>query len=404
MYGLARIRCGFLSHERWRGRGVTIKTWSLPGFALGLVLVFVLVFFLAGVVLCAQGSIRTAPGIAWNVRGVWLAEGWRMPIRSGDPIVPGSLLEPGAKEAAHSITILLPDGQRILYECFTAIDCARGFRVPKLYRNPEPFAVGMLARIQAVLARQDREPKIDRAPHLASDEVVAELDANNRVVFGGLSASLSDGDYNGDLQSLSSESVRRLSVPLHKNGDSATLQLPGPGLYELIVSDSITGPRINVLLAAVRRGQGSASIKNFQDARKMMQDWDEYYQGWPIHDFQRAYLQALMIGITPPLDARTLTRASIVIRQGVTAEPEFTPRAGVFSGDTAVSLQCGTPGAVIHYTVDTSEPFESSPVYQAPVMVKGTALTIKAFSESPGRKDSAVVTGIFRIEDSSDDQ
>jgi hypothetical protein len=32
-------------------------------------------------------------------------------------------------------------------------------------------------------------------------------------------------------------------------------------------------------------------------------------------------------------------------------------------------------------------------------MVKGTGLTIKSFASTPGRKDSAVVTGIYRILD-----
>jgi hypothetical protein len=53
----------------------------------------------------------------------------------------------------------------------------------------------------------------------------------------------------------------------------------------------------------------------------------------------------------------------------------------------------------MHYTVDGSQPLDSSAVYTAPVMVKGTALTIKAFASAPGNKDSAVVTGIFRIGD-----
>ena len=35
--------------------------------------------------------------------------------------------------------------------------------------------------------------------------------------------------------------------------------------------------------------------------------------------------------------------------------------------------------------------------YRAPILVKGTALMIKAFASAPGRKDSPVVTGIFRI-------
>ena len=32
-----------------------------------------------------------------------------------------------------------------------------------------------------------------------------------------------------------------------------------------------------------------------------------------------------------------------------------------------------------------------------PISVKGTELTIKAFASVPGQKDSAVVTGIYRI-------
>jgi hypothetical protein len=44
-----------------------------------------------------------------------------------------------------------------------------------------------------------------------------------------------------------------------------------------------------------------------------------------------------------------------------------------------------------------SQPLKSSPIYGAPIMVKGTALTIKAFASAPGKKDSPVVTGIFRI-------
>jgi hypothetical protein len=53
----------------------------------------------------------------------------------------------------------------------------------------------------------------------------------------------------------------------------------------------------------------------------------------------------------------------------------------------------------MHYTVDGSQPFDNSPVYHAPIMVKGTELTIKAFAVASGEKASAVVTGIFRIQE-----
>jgi hypothetical protein len=71
----------------------------------------------------------------------------------------------------------------------------------------------------------------------------------------------------------------------------------------------------------------------------------------------------------------------------------------VFKTDTEVRLQCNTPDATIHYTVDGSQPLDGSAVYRAPIIVKGTALTIKAFATADGKKDSPVVMGIFRIGD-----
>jgi hypothetical protein len=83
--------------------------------------------------------------------------------------------------------------------------------------------------------------------------------------------------------------------------------------------------------------------------------------------------------------------------QSVAGEPKFFPQPGVFAGDMEVTLRCDAPGAVIHYTFDGSQPVATSPVYGAPISVKGTELTIKAFASVPGGKDSAVVTGIYRI-------
>jgi hypothetical protein len=54
-----------------------------------------------------------------------------------------------------------------------------------------------------------------------------------------------------------------------------------------------------------------------------------------------------------------------------------------------VRLRCDTPGAVIRYTFDGSQPLASSPVYKAPISVRGTGLTIKAFASATGKKDSA---------------
>jgi hypothetical protein len=89
--------------------------------------------------------------------------------------------------------------------------------------------------------------------------------------------------------------------------------------------------------------------------------------------------------------------AAEIHSSGVAGEPRFFPDPGVFAKDTVVTLRSDTPGAIIHYTFDGSQPQASSPVYEAPISVKGTELTIKAFASVPGGKDSAVVTGIYRI-------
>lgn len=359
--------------------------------------------WLASPALSASGaqthrSAAAKPGLAWGVRGTWYAEGDRGPILTGDPIQPGALLEPGEGELSHSITVLLPDGQQILYECFTATDCARGFRVPALIRAPEPFAAEMLARIRAALVQQRGQTAAMPAKetHIARDEAAAAPGPGNRIEIGGLAAALSDGEYSGDLRSFDARYPEQSGIALEKSGRSITLTAPGLGLFLLTISDSMKRPRIEFMVA-VAPAQGSSVIKNFQQAHALLTGWREDFFGWPTHDFQRAYLRSLMLNIRRAAGSEREMASADPPRPGVTAEPTFTPRAAMVDGDIAVTLQCATPGAVIHYTGDTSEPFETSPVYHAPIIMKEKPLTIKAFAESPGKKDSPVIVGNFRI-------
>jgi len=361
-----------------------------------------LLWILPATAVRAQRPKEAPLGVAWQVRGRWQIEGEDTPVLTGDAIPPGSLLQPTGEPANHSILIFLPDGQRILYECFLAPDCARGFRVPSLYREPDPFAVDMLARIRAVLSRRspDQESGQSQAARLPREETLAALGPENRVDIGGLAAKLPNGRYTYDLRPLDPASPRQSHVLLEKNGPTISLPLPSPGLYDLTISDQLNTQRIDVFIAAVRPEQSGNVMNSYQDGTSLMRDWNSNYQGWPIHDFQRAYLESLVLGIRP---TETGKQAAITTkkahRAGITAEPEFTPKPGLLAGDTAVSLRCDTPGATMHYTVDSSQPFDTSPVYHAPIMVKGTALTIKAFAVAPGEKESAVVTGTFWIHD-----
>jgi hypothetical protein len=361
-----------------------------------------LILTAAATIIGAQPPREAPLGVAWQVRGRWQIEGKSTPVLTGDAMSPGSLLQPAGNPANHSIMIFLPDGQRILYECFLTQDCARAFRVPGLYREPDPFAVDMLGRIRTVLSRRRLVPESGQheAPHVPRDEALVELGPGNRVDIAGLAVSLPKGRYTYDLRPFDPAYPRQFQVVLEKNSADIMLSLPSSGLYGLTISDQLNTPRIDVLIAAVKPPQFVKALKSFHDAAALIGDWNIDYQGWPIHDFQRAYLESLVLGVKP---SPTSTQAELTPGKtratGTTAEPAFHPKPGLFNGDTAVTLRCDTPGATMHYTVDGSQPFDNSPVYHAPIMVKGTELTIKAFAVAPGEKTSAVVTGIFRIQE-----
>lgn len=347
-----------------------------------------------------QQKVREKPfGIAWRVEGRWRAEIQGRMIVNGDAILPGTLVHPVEAGGRHSILILLPDGQRILYECFLAEDCAHSFRVPQLYRTPEPSAVGLIARIHQVLSRrgQDQNSGERRELSLPSDEVLMAIGPSNQVAVGGLAAALPNGDYTYSLQPLNGIFAPQSAMTLKKTSHAITLPLPASGLYDVTIFDHLGTPRIDLFVAAVDPAREVAFTKSFAEAHALLADWNEDYQGWPVHEFQRAYLKSLFGGIEPvsnyPWRAVTATH----LDADVTAEPAFSHAPGLLKGDTAVTLTCGTPHATMHYTINNSQPLYSSPIYSAPVMVKGTALTIKAFASAPGKKDSPVVTGIFRI-------
>lgn len=70
------------------------------------------------------------------------------------------------------------------------------------------------------------------------------------------------------------------------------------------------------------------------------------------------------------------------------AKPAINPReTGTISGTVTVSMQTVTPGAVIHYTTDGSEPAQNSPQYSSPFQVSQTT-TVKAKAFHSGYLDS----------------
>jgi len=73
--------------------------------------------------------------------------------------------------------------------------------------------------------------------------------------------------------------------------------------------------------------------------------------------------------------------------------PSFVASDPEFHQETQVSLDCATPGASLHYTLDGSAPTADSPRYTAPVTIRDTC-TVAAISVLDGTA-SAVVTARF---------
>ena len=69
-------------------------------------------------------------------------------------------------------------------------------------------------------------------------------------------------------------------------------------------------------------------------------------------------------------------------------KPAFDPDGGTYTGTQYVTMTCDTPGAVIRYTTDGSDPTESSTVYTTPVEISSnTTVKAKAFKDGCSASD-----------------
>jgi hypothetical protein len=248
----------------------------------------------------ALGTLKApkdaSAGLVWQVRGAWQVEGNKTPLHDGDPIQPSSLLETGGDPSqAHSIVILLPDGQYTYYECLREADCVRGFRVPALNRKPAALEAEILTRFRSVMDRRHVEAS-DADPagglrQVSRDEAVAVLDSASRVRVAGLLAALAPGRYSCDLRPLD-PMYQPFHLAIDKTEAAMDLKLPASGLYVATITDSMSTPRVELFLAAINPQQ-AAAYAAFPEVKQAIAKWNREYFGWPVHDILRAYLESI---------------------------------------------------------------------------------------------------------------
>jgi alpha-tubulin suppressor-like RCC1 family protein len=76
--------------------------------------------------------------------------------------------------------------------------------------------------------------------------------------------------------------------------------------------------------------------------------------------------------------------------------PSFSPPAGTYTELQTVTISSATPGAVIRYTLDGTDPVEGSTAYTAPLAVATTS-TIKARAWKSGLEPSATSSASYQI-------
>jgi formylglycine-generating enzyme len=76
--------------------------------------------------------------------------------------------------------------------------------------------------------------------------------------------------------------------------------------------------------------------------------------------------------------------------------PVFSPAGGTYTTTKNVSITSATDGATIHYTINGTEPDESSTIYSSPIAV-ATNMTIKAKAYKDGQTPSTTATAVYLI-------
>jgi hypothetical protein len=237
--------------------------------------------------------------MVWERHGDWHLNGSSATLRLGEAIPPGGLLTAGGVSGPHSIDVLLPDGQRMLCECYDPQRCSQGFRVPAINPPPGPALWNAFVGVRNVLLLRPPSAEtafpapVGRAATAAHVEMVAPVSAQGEISIAPGLRVLPSGQYsltvtmNGQpgrpaVQQLSWTAGRKI----------AQARVGAPGLYRIRVSDQTDVPRIEVEVLATSPDSASGETAHLKEMRETILRWNELHGGWAMHNFLRVYLES----------------------------------------------------------------------------------------------------------------
>jgi hypothetical protein len=235
----------------------------------------------------------------WERHGDWHLNGSSAMLRLGEAIPPGGLLTAGAGGGAHSIVILLPDGQRMLCECYDARSCSQGFRVPSITPRPDPALWNMFVAVRNVLLLRSATVEVafplatGRAAMAANVEIVAAASPQGEISIAPALRVLPSGEYslivtmNGQPSSPAVQSLNWMA-----GQKLAQVRVGAPGLYGIRVADQTNVPRIEVEVLATAPDSVAMESARLKQMRETIMQWNHIHGGWDLHGFLRAYLES----------------------------------------------------------------------------------------------------------------
>jgi hypothetical protein len=252
----------------------------------------------------AAGSEAT--GMVWERHGDWHLNGSPNGLRLGEAIPPGGLLTADPEGPARSIVILLPDGQRMLCECYEAKTCSQGFRVPAITPQPPPAVWEMFVAVRNVLLL--RPPTAEaafptpagRESMAINSEMVAAVSAEGEISIAPALRVLPSGQYglrvsaDGRSTAATPPSVQPLDWSAAQK--VAQVRVAGPGLYKIRVSDQTSVARFDIEVLATSTASLAAETAGLKMARETILKWS--HEGWPLHAFLRVYLESRLSALS----------------------------------------------------------------------------------------------------------
>jgi hypothetical protein len=239
-----------------------------------------------------------ASGMVWEKHGNWHLNGSSNGLRLGEAIPPGGLITAGAEGPPHSIVILLPDGQRMLCECYEANTCSQGFRVPAITPQPSPQVWDMFVAVRNVLLLRPATAETafpsptGRAEMAPNFELVAAVSPQGEISIAPALRALPSGQYSLTVTKAGQTAAAPSVQPLDWSNvqKAAQVRVGASGLYRIRVSDQLHVPRIEVEVLATSPALLAAESAGLKQARATLLQWA--HNGWPLHAILRVYLES----------------------------------------------------------------------------------------------------------------